>query len=208
MTESSRSSDSSREYPQRHVVDRQHRLPTLPREHPQRHVVDRRHRLLTLPSSGSLALCVALPTCRHHTALHDPWQWPPYAAAAMIFVGALVARRRLWAVLLGLRLVVGATIAGWSVLAAWLFIGSPPPQLLVFCVALCGVIASLIAKAPLEIAVARTGTFLGVCSMVLFGVIAGGRGAWGADVALTSSLGMTAGCAWWWYEAREETSSR
>jgi hypothetical protein len=158
-----------------------------------------------------LVVCLFLPfmtVCGKPTvAAQWPMFYSPYVVAALVFVAALAGprSRSLWVVALAMRIVIWCTVAAWCFVA--MVVVSAAPLLDVWSVlsfvSAVWLVFAVFARGEPEQVIARCGMAAGAASAVWFaGVAMSPRGLYGAAVAMVASAVMSAGCAWWSYEAR------
>jgi hypothetical protein len=184
---------------------------TIPVEYPSRHAVARRrHRFITLPSTSLLVVCMFLPTIRvchtESSPIEWPWFWTPYVVAALVFAAALTRPQALWGMVLALRIILGATLGGWAVIAFGIFsFADAEPTYALAGLLACAIIAALVVESRLEVMIARIGAATAAGTIWWsYLLVSSSHALWGAHVSLGASIAMAVGCAWWWYEA--ETS--
>lgn len=177
--------------------------------YPQRHAVAsrRHHRLITLPSTTLVVVCMFLPTIRVcHTEsapIAWPWFWSPYVVAALVFAAALMRPQALWGMVLALRIILGATLGGWAVIAFGIFsLADAEPTYAIAGLVASVIIAALVVESKLEVMVARIGAATAAGTIWWsYLLVSSEHALWGASVSLGASIAMCVGCVWWWYEA-------
>jgi hypothetical protein len=165
----------------------------------------RHHRFLTLPSSALIVICMFLPiveVCgKPMYPVEFPPIWTPYVIAVLVFVAAMIRPHRLYALVLGIRLVFGITA---TIFCLWAVDELAPEPITLLPIAILALsLAIVVIKARThELMAARVGAVSSAAGAIWFGMISTDPDAlFGAQVSVLATIALAIGCVWWWIEA-------